>query len=277
MKIKKILLYLGGVILVMMMALIIYLYPFYTFFFTDNSTIIDEKLTMISGAGNSCLLETDSAIVVIDTKMGKMGKNLEVLARGKANNKKIIVINTHIHGDHIYGNRNFKNCTIYMGAYGSIFAKANIEPEDYPTHFVKDSIVLKLGDETLVLYNIGQAHTFADMVIYMKTRKLLVSGDLIFNQIHPALIREDGTNIEKWNRALDILPGLWEIQTIIPGHGNPGGIDLLLDLKTYFIDLKKASLSEKTSEEILLKYKSWMKMPLMSSTERTLDYIRENP
>ncbi len=263
--------------LVLMMALIIYLYPFYKFFFTDNSTIIDEKLTMIEGAGNSCLLETDSAIVVIDTKMGKMGGNLEKLVREKANKKKIIVINTHIHGDHIYGNRNFKNCDIYMGAYDSIFAKDNIEPEDYPTHFVKDSVVLKLGDETLVLFNIGQAHTHADMVIYMKTRKLLVSGDLVFNQINPALIREDGTDIDKWILALEVLPAKWEIHTIIPGHGNPGGIDLLHDLRAYFKDFKEATLSEIKVEEMNAKYESWMKMPLMSSPARTLDYIRENP
>lgn len=258
-------------------SLFIYLYPFYKFFFTDTSILVDERLTLITGAGNSCLLETDSAIVVIDTKMGDMGERLYQKAREKAGNKKIIVINTHLHGDHIYGNRYFKNCNIYIGNYTPDFAKQKIKKEDFPTVFVQDSLILKLGDETICLYNIGQAHTFADMVVFLQNRNILVTGDIVFNKINPALIYDDGSDINKWLKVLEILPAIRPFEVVIPGHGELGGPEIVEEMRQYFYDMKEAAKNAETKKQIKEKYKDWMKMPLMSSPGATISFINDHP
>lgn len=276
MKFKKTLLFIGTSILLILIALFIYLYPFYKFFFNDTSIVIDERLTLITGAGNSCLLETDSAIVVVDTKMGKMGERLSQKAKDKAGKRKIIVINTHFHGDHIYGNRYFKNCPIYIGPYTVDLVGKNIQKEDFPTDYVKDSLTLKLGDEILHLYSIGQAHTFADLVVWMEKRKILVTGDLVFNKINPALIKEDGSDVNKWIKALDGLFVNRSCEAVIPGHGELGGTEIINEMKQYFIDMKSAAGNSDRIKQIKLKYKEWMNMPLMASTGRTIDFIKEN-
>ena len=61
------------------------------------------------------------------------------------------------------------------------------------------------------------------MVVYLKNRKILFSGDLIFNKINPFLIRKSGASVIKWIADLDSLLNRWDITTIVPGHGNTGG------------------------------------------------------
>jgi len=276
MNLKKFFFYLGGLIIVGMLVLIIYMYPFYHFFFTEESIVIDKDLTVISGAGNTAILVTDSAVVVIDTKMRPMAKKLFSLAKEKAGNKKVIVINTHFHGDHINGNQYFINCPIYIGGYDTAFARKNIEAKNRPTVFIKDSLILPLGNETLALYNLGQGHTYADLVVYFKNRKLLFSGDLVFNQVNPALMKDDGTDIEKWKMILDQVPRRWVIQTVVPGHGKPGGAGMMAVLKQYFTDMQEAASNPHKTSEIKARYKDWMNMPLMASPDRTINFIKGN-
>jgi cyclase len=273
MNVKRVLFYLGGMVIIGMICLLLYIYPFYHFFFTAESTVIDKDLTVMSGAGNSGILVTDSAVVVIDTKMGSMAKKLYKLAREKAGDKKIIVINTHFHGDHLYGNKYFKGCPIYIGGYNADFATKIIGIENMPTVFVFDSLILPLGNETIALYNMGRAHTFSDLVIYLQNRKLLFSGDLVFNRINPVLIREDGSNIKRWMKVLGQLPARWDIRTIVPGHGNVGGPELAVEMKQYFEDMTVAATKPDKASEMFNKYNEWMRMPLMSSPDRTVDYI----
>ncbi len=276
MKFKKILLYTGVVFLALVAAGTIYMYPFYTFFFTPVTTVIRPEFTVISGGGNSSILVTDSALLVVDTKMGSMAKDLFKTVKGKAGIKKIIVINTHLHGDHCYGNYLFNGSKIYIGDYNKAFAEKSMKPEDMPTDFIADSLVLSLGNEDVVLLNVGQAHTFSDMVIYLKNRKILITGDVVFNKINPALIRSDGTDIEKWMAVLDKLSKRWEISTVVPGHGDIGGPEILAAMKEYFADMELAASDKSSADVNKKKYDGWREMPLMSSPARTIKFIKDS-
>lgn len=276
MRLRRFLLFLGIVVLGGMLILIVYIYPFYSFFFTVNSSSLDARLEVLSGAGNTGFLVTDSAIVVIDTKMGKMGRDLAERARKEGTGKKIIVINTHFHGDHVYGNRNFEDCIIYTAGYERAFATKNYKSADMPDIFIQDSLILPLGDETIELRNLGRGHTFADLVVYLQKRKLLFAGDLIFNKIHPALIKEDGSSLEGWKSILDRIPQLWEVNKVVPGHGDPGGAELIGAMKQYFVDMQQAAHFPDSSAGVHEKYHDWMKMPLMASPGMTIKFIRES-
>jgi len=239
-----------------------------------NSIAEDTKLEVLTGAGNTGFLITDSAIVVIDTKMGKMGRELADKAIETAGGRKIIVINTHFHGDHSFGNRNFKHCAIYTGGYDTAFARQNFKPEDFPTVFIKDSLILNLGDETLEMYTLGQGHTFADLAVYLQKREILFAGDLVFNRIHPALIRDDGTDLGSWISILEKIPHRWEISKIIPGHGDPGGIELIHEMKQYFTDMQYAASHPDSIKVIKSRYQDWMRMPFMASAKKTVCFIK---
>lgn len=245
--------------------------------FSQNVSI-GKNLTIVKGGGgNSGILVTEKGVVVIDTKMGGDAENLYNMAREKAGDKPILVINTHYHRDHTMGNHFYKGCKIYSGNYDATFLQTNMAPEDMPTDFVEDSQVLDMGDETVILYDMGRAHTWNDLVVYLKNEKILFTGDLVFNHVNPVLKKESGANVDLWINVLKNIPKKFEIITLIPGHGQEGGKELSEALEHYFQDMKTAAASPAKENELTAKYKDWMELPTMASPAMTIGYIKENP
>jgi len=273
---KRIILITVIILVVLAGTTAIIFYPAYRFMFTEITRVVDKNLTIVQGGGgNSGVLVTDSAVVVIDTKMGGDAEKLYNLAKSKAGSKKIIVVNTHCHGDHVKGNRFYKGSDIYIGAYDQKFLLEDLGPENMPNRFVKDSLTIYLGDETMCLYNLGQAHTLNDMVALLKNRKVLFTGDLVFHKINPVLVKKNGANVDKWIVALDQMLKLPGIGLVVPGHGETGDRTMIESIKNYFLDMKVAAADPSKEKEMKLKYKDWMKLPMMTSPGATIDYIRK--
>ena len=195
---KRIVLIVFGSLVMVAGTAAIFLFPVYHVMLTENTLLMDKDLMIVTGGGgNSGVLVTDSAVVVIDTKMGGDAEKLCNLAKSRAGAKKILVINTHYHPDHVKGNHFYKGCDIYIGAYDQKFLQDETEPENMPNRFVKDSLILHLGNEIIGLYNLGQAHTWNDMVVLLKNRKVLFTGDMVFHNVNPFLIRKSGANVDK--------------------------------------------------------------------------------
>ena len=275
-KIKKILIGIALILVLLITGGAIYLYPACTFFFQTETQKVDKDLTIVlGGGGNSGILVTDKAVVVIDTKMGGDAENLFKLAREKAAGKSIFVINTHYHGDHVTGNHFYKGSRIYIGNYDKAFLQKEVNPDDMPTDYVKDSLVLDLGNETVMMFDLGQAHTFHDVVVYLKNRKLLFSGDLIFHHINPFLKNESGADVDKWMAALNVILNKFELEKVVPGHGTTGRKEMVQSMVDYFGDMKVAAKDPARASELKAKYKDWVELPMMTSPQVTIDYIRE--
>jgi cyclase len=242
-----------------------------------EAKVLDNNLTVyLGGGGNSGILVTDSAIVVIDTKMGTDAENLYNLAKEKAGGKKIIVINTHYHGDHTKGNMFYKGSRIYIGNYDRSFLAKNMDRENMPTDFVVKDLKLNLGDETVQIYNLGQAHTRDDVIVYLVNRRVMFTGDLVFNRINPVLKKESGANAESWSLALNAILLGWEIGTVVPGHGAVGTKDIIIRMREYLDDMQDAVTNPEKADKLKSKYKSWVVIPDMTSPEKTIEYIRES-
>jgi len=273
---KKILIGIALILVLLIAGGAMYLYPAYTFFFQTETQMVDKDLTLVlGGGGNSGILITDKAVVVIDTKMSGDAENLYNLVREKAARKPIFVINTHYHGDHVKGNHFYKGSRIYIGNYYKDFIQKEVGPDDMPTDYVKDSLVLDLGNETVMMFDLGQAHTFHDVVVYLKNRRLLFSGDLIFHHINPFLKNESGADVDKWTVALNVILNKFELEKVVPGHGATGGKELVWSMADYFGDMKIAAQDPSRAGELKAKYKDWVELPMMTSPQATIDYIRE--
>jgi glyoxylase-like metal-dependent hydrolase (beta-lactamase superfamily II) len=276
MKRRNFLIIIAAILVVLITAAFIVMYPFYRFYFSGGSKSIDNNLTIVQGGGgNSGILVTDSAVVVIDTKMGGDAKKLHDSAVRLAGPKKIIVINTHYHPDHTSGNYLYTGCPIYTGAYDKAFLAKELKPENIPTHFVTDSLVLDLGDETVAMYNFGRAHTWNDIVVLLKKRKVLFTGDLVFHKVNPFLAADAGADVPLWMAALDRIIAMPGVDTLVPGHGNPGGMEMAVLLKTYFTDMTIAANDPSKEKEVIAKYKDWFAVPMAMTPEKTISYIRK--
>lgn len=243
----------------------------------DSTVTLSKNLTVVfGGGGNSGILVTDKAVLVIDTKMGEEAKKLYDLVKSKAGSKPIIVINTHFHHDHADGNYLYKGSKIYMGHYTAEQLKENVKPEDMPTDFVNDSLTLNLGNETVQILNMGQSHTWQDLVVYLKENKVLFTGDLVFYKNIPFVMEKSGADVNKWQSNLARIIKRTDYKTIVPGHGEIGGRALPAALQQYFQDMKTAVRDPSVKQKMIDKYKGWQGYPNMATPEVTMQFIKEH-
>lgn len=272
---KRILISCGVLLVAIVIAAAFLFYPSIRFFTQKETIQVDNTLTlMLGGGGNSGIIIGDSAVVVVDTKMMSSSEDLYKLAKANAGSKPLIIVNTHYHSDHVNGNKYFKGDRIYIGNYNREFLQKNIDAENQPTDFVNDSLSLNIGGEVVHLYNLGQAHTLNDLVVYLENHKVLFSGDLIFNHVNPVLKDESGARVAKWIKVLDIVISRWGNCTIVPGHGKIGGIEIVQSMRQYFIDMTTGAQYSDKEDQMIEKYKDWMKILNMSSPEKTIKYIK---
>lgn len=276
MKNKKIIIWSVVTVFVIILIVFISIFKSYLNFFSDVEIIkIDDKLTLVNnGGGNSGIIESDSAVFVIDTKMRSTAVELKNMVVQKAGSKKIKIINTHWHGDHVSGNVLYKKSEIIAGAYDSLAWVKENGKEVTPTIWIKDSLIINLNGEILTLINIGQGHTLNDLVVYLNKRKVLFTGDLVFNGLHPFLMPDQGTNIKKWIDDLKFLKNRWEIKTVVPGHGKIGGIEVIDKQIEYFTDMEIAASNPQKEDEIIKKYDNYVGVKGMTSASKTISVIK---
>ncbi|MEO0973950.1 MAG: quinoprotein relay system zinc metallohydrolase 2 [Pseudomonadota bacterium] len=151
------------------------------------------------------------------------------------------VINTHVHPDHVFGNRAFiehnpdvqivghRNLTRATGLRSASYVQnANAvrptpwEVEDVvvpPTIAVDEELAIDLGGRTLLVRAHRTAHTDADLSVWDAETRTRFTGDLLFIGHLPAL---DGS-INGWIDVLERWAAEAPPAHVVPGHGPATG------------------------------------------------------
>jgi len=123
----------------------------------------------------------------------------------------------------------------------------------YPDETFADSLLLKLGEEKILLKFMGNAHTSDNIVVIFQNHDAIHTGDLIFNKRIPYVIPEHGADTEKW---MEVLYDLHErdFKTVIPGHGDITDSKGIFKMAEYFknlrVQVENGIKNHKTLEEI---------------------------
>jgi cyclase len=239
---------------------------------------IDSNFYVLPGeGGNSGVLLSDSVVLVIDTKMKQGGERFHRWVEDRAEGKKVIVVNTHIHKDHTGGNHYYSNSEIIAGDYGSEFWLGNNSREDMPNNWLADKMELTVGDEKVTIENIGQAHTFADVIVYLANRKVLFTGDVVLNGYHPYLDESVGTNVDNYVPTMNHMLSDFALKTVVPGHGDIGGPEVIQNFHGYFTDMQAASENPDLIDAMRKKYSLYKSMPVnKAGFDQTIQFIRNN-
>jgi glyoxylase-like metal-dependent hydrolase (beta-lactamase superfamily II) len=277
-KILKVLGFMLLIIVVIGMTIFVIYYPTVKkLYYGERTQSFDKALTIfIGGGGNSVVFESDSAVMVVDTKYGKAAEKLFNHVTKLANGRPIIVINTHSDLDHTGGNPLFTNSTIISGKVDEAYWAKSNNGKGMPNIWVTDTMTLPMGDETITLIPMGQAHTWNDIVVYFNKRKLLMTGDLIFNKMNVFFGTEKGSDGRKAMEAVRRLKEIPLAETIVPGHGDVGGPELIDGMLEYYEDMAMAADNPEKEKEVKAKYKDWTKMPMASSPSIVIKYFREH-
>jgi glyoxylase-like metal-dependent hydrolase (beta-lactamase superfamily II) len=180
----------------------------------------------------------DEGVLVIDTRVSHRQAD-EILAdlRSLTSLPATIVINTHGHSDHCFGNRRFRpapiwgheRCVTMIERTGEKQRKAlaaispDLAPElaevviDPPDQTFADTatVAIEPGGRAVELRYLGRGHTDNDIVITVPDANVLFAGDLFENDATPYF--GDGFPMD-WpataERLVDLAAG-----TVVPGHG----------------------------------------------------------
>lgn len=254
----------------------IYLYPFVSRMKQTQVMEVDKNLTLISGGGgNSGILTSDSLVLVIDTKMDDAADMLYKKVMEVAGKKPVLVINTHWHPDHVGGNKLYKNASILAGAnYTEATWKKEADEASMPTQWLKDTLRIPMGTDTALVFNLAHnVHTPSDVMVYLTQRKMLFAGDVILNHQCPILLGEAdaGAYIDVMKTLQAKLP----LKVVVPGHGQVGGMEVIVSFLGFLTDMKEAAYDASKEEVLKAKYADWNQIPLFMSPGSTIHSFRK--
>jgi hydroxyacylglutathione hydrolase len=197
---------------------------------------------------NTYILSTDSdECAVIDC--GCYDKNeFDELKQylGENNLKPVILLNTHSHLDHVFGNRlmfehyglkpyaseldemNRRNAPMHAELFG---LSMEVPPE--PMEFISDNQLITFGNEKLVALHVP-GHTTGSIAFYSESENCVFTGDALFSG---SIGRTDldGGDFETLMNSIRTRLFTLPLSTVVyPGHGSKTTIEKEMNTNPFF-------------------------------------------
>ncbi len=215
---------------------------------------------LVVSRGQNLLVDTLTDVPLTRDMLGEMKRKVPAAAKIDT------VVITHANPDHYLGNELVADSTILattttktaiekanpatfeilerdwekMGNAGWFFHEAmggrfhfkdiHIVP---PNQGFEREKTLQVGDKSVIVKDLGPAHTDSDVIVYVPDDKVIYTGDLLFNQGHPVIWSGPFSN---WIAACDYILGL-DVEVIVPGHGPLADKAAVRAFRHYFVYL----------------------------------------
>ena len=197
------------------------------------------------GLNNTGFITGNDSVSVVDTCFTESRTRAFLSAIGSVTSLPIrTLVNTHHHGDHTHGNYLLPGASIVghelcrqtvidtgLHTLHPLFPKVVWGDLQLAPPFItfKERLDLFVDDLKLELHYMGPAHTTNDIVVWLPERKLLFTGDLVFNGGTPfvAMGSIAGSLV-----ALDRLRA-FDAAIVVPGHGPVCGPKVMDDIESY--------------------------------------------
>ncbi len=232
---------------------------------------VADGVYMLRGAGGNIGISAgEDGILMIDTQFAELMEKIKS-AIAEINRGPIrIVLNTHWHYDHTYGNEPLAKSGALIMAHENTRMRMKSEqtfPDfdmDIPV-FPKaalplvtfyDSLTLHFNGEEIQVIHIENAHSDGDIVIFFRKANVMQTGDIYFSVLYPFIDVSHGGSIDGVIAAADKILGIVDENTkIIPGHGplsNREGLKKYRDMLITLRDRIQSQIEEgKTLEEVI--------------------------
>jgi glyoxylase-like metal-dependent hydrolase (beta-lactamase superfamily II) len=205
---------------------------------------------------NSHIVETATGLVVVDAQY-TLSYAREVVAYAATLDKPITRLYiTHYHPDHVLGAAAFAS-PIY--ALASVAAKIDaigdrVAVEEHeklgdviPTRAERPNHIVAPGIDAIdgvrfEFLHLQHAETEDALMVGLPDHGVLITQDLIYDRVH-VFIGEHA--FDSWSAALQSTQAL-DYDTLLPGHGSPGGPELYGAMQQY-LDEAREALSKSAS------------------------------
>jgi cyclase len=183
------------------------------------------------------------------------------------------VFNTHYHHDHSFGNCVFVDSgativsttetanemkTLGKREWDQNYSGQSLQGyrQEFPSMTFDNRLVFDDGEHRVELNKMGPAHTSGDGVAFLPKEKILVTGDLFVNG-NPwgNNVADPDADYDRWLTVLDTL-AVWDIKTVVPGHGELGTTETLKQQRAYLGDMlqqvRQGIKAGKSKEELVM-------------------------
>jgi cyclase len=162
-----------------------------------------------------------------------------------------VLVNTHFHGDHTFGNAELAGPATVVVAHTrtrSEMAAAGLgltglwPDTDWgeirlrlPDLTYEDALTLHHGGRRVELFHPGPAHTSNDTVVWLPDERVLFAGDIVLPGRTPfVLMGSVSGSLATLRRLRELGP-----RTVVGGHGPVSGPETLDETEEYFVRLQK--------------------------------------
>lgn len=197
------------------------------------------------GGGNVALLTGDEYIVLVDDAMGPTVAALIEAASAVAGKPVDFVINTHVHGDHVGGNRFVAENGALIVAHDNIRKRMKGDPDldtgpgALPVITFSDAVTFHVNGQAAHVFHVENAHTDGDGALLLEDRNVIIAGDVFFHKLFPYIDIDNGGTLDGFIAGQQLLLSMADDATkIVPGHGPLAGkadleedLAMLLDAK----------------------------------------------
>lgn len=215
--------------------------------------------TMPTSYGTNCIavLGRDGVLLVDPLIAPVHARAVETSLRAHTAAPVRFVVLTHHHTDHTWGAAHFaaqgaaivahRACRERMAdEHPALLAARRQQPElaalfadaapVLPSVTYDESLVLYAGEVEVELWHPGWGHTPGDTFLFLAEQRVAICGDLVFAGYHYNYEHASPSGVRQGLRALESL----DADVFIPGHGGPGGADLLRRQAAYHDTVERA-------------------------------------
>jgi metallo-beta-lactamase class B len=137
------------------------------------------------------------------------------------------VIVNHFHNDCLGGLEAFHEKGIKSYATEKTIALATKNGVTVPKIGFKEILTLRIGKKQIINQFLGEAHTKDNIVSYLPSEKIMFGGCMV-KELTAGKGNLADANEKAWSNTIrNIKRQFPDIETIVPGHGKPGGQELL--------------------------------------------------
>ncbi len=200
--------------------------------FVRRYAFYDQNIGIVLGGAEALVIDTRST----HAQAREILTDLRELTRAPVT----IVVNTHGHFDHAYGNHVFRpaaiwghdRCVAFMARTGEARRRTIVAEEpaladdlaevviDPPDRTFAAEATIEVGGRAVELRYLGRGHTDHDIVISLPGAAVLFAGDLLENGAVPFF--GDGYPLDWPATAAALVPLVSGV--VVPGHGDAAGV-----------------------------------------------------
>ena len=137
------------------------------------------------------------------------------------------IIPTHFHNDCLAGLKVFDENNIPSYAYFKTIELAKENNYAVPENSFKDSLILHVGNENIIVKFFGEGHTKDNVVGYFPSENIMFGGCLI-KELNATKGYLGDANVADWSGTVEKIKKEYpNIKIIVPGHGKYGNKKLL--------------------------------------------------